>query len=287
MAYRIGWFSTGRDKEARDLFKSVRAAIKDGTIDAEIAYVFCNRCKGEREESDRFIELVKKSAVNLICFSSRSFEPELRKSALKESPDVGTRSEKLLRWRNGYDAEVLRLIEPFGAQVGVLAGYMLITGNLCDKLSLINLHPALPGGPKGTWQEVMWQLIEQRAERTGAMIHVVTPALDEGPPLTYAEVELRGAEFDPLRDSMDGKPKQETVDAIMSKEGENEPLFAQIRRREFELEIPLLVMTLKELAAGRLTIKGTDIRFNGKKLTRGLCLTDQVREYIRRKRIAS
>jgi phosphoribosylglycinamide formyltransferase-1 len=278
--YRIGWFSTGRDKEARDLFESVLAAINDGTIEAEIAYVFCSRCEGEREESDRFIELVEQSGVKVVCLSSRSFKPELRKAGLAESPDVGAPSEKLLTWRNEYDSEVCRLIEPFGAQVGVLAGYMLITGNLCERLPLINLHPALPGGPKGTWQEVMWQLIKERADRTGAMMHVVTPELDEGPPLTYAEVELRGPEFDPLWQDIERKVEKQGLDAVIDAEGENEPLFATIRAREFELEIPLLIMTLKELAAGRLTVEGTDIRFNDEKLAKGLRLTEQVQGYI-------
>jgi len=281
VAYKIGWFSTGRDKEARDLFESVLAAINEGTIEAEIAFAFCSRCEGEDEESDRFIELVRQSGVQVVCLSSRSFKPELRKAGLAESPDVGTPSEKLLTWRNEYDAELIRLIEPFGAQVGVLAGYMLITGNLCEKLPLINLHPALPGGPKGTWQEVMWQLIEERAERTGAMMHVVTPELDEGPPLAYAEVELRGPEFEPLWKDIDRKIEKQGLDGVIGAEGENEPLFATIRAREFELEIPLLIMTLKELAAGRLTVDGTNIRFKDEKLTNGLRLTNEVEEFIR------
>ncbi len=280
MPFRIGWFSTGRDEEAGELFRYVLNEIGAGTIEAEIACVFCSRCRGENAESDAFIKLVEESGVEVVCLSSRSFRPELRKAGLQESPDVGTPSEKLLQWRNEYDEAVFQLIEPFGAQVGVLAGYMLITGNLCVKLPLINLHPALAGGPKGTWQEVMWQLIEQRAECTGAMMHVVTPELDEGPPLTYAEVELRGGALDRLWDDMERKLEQNTLSDVIERGGEKEPLFAEIRRREFELEIPLLIMTLRELAAGRLTVHGVDIRFNGERLTEGLCLTEQVREYI-------
>ena len=130
----------------------------------------------------------------------------------------------------------------------------------------------------------MWQLIDERAERTGAMMHVATPELDEGPPLTYAEVELRGPEFDPLWEDVERKLEKEVLDTIINSESENEPLFAAIRAREFELEIPLLIMTLKELAAGRLTVEGTDIRFNGEKLTKGLRLTDQVQEFIQGRR---
>jgi len=281
--FRIGWFSTGRDEEARELFRYVLKEIDNGTINAEIACVFCSRCRGEDPESDAFIKLVEESAVEVICLSSHSFRPELRKAGIRKSSNVGTPSENLLQWRNEYDAEVFPLIEPFGAQVGVLAGYMLITGNLCVKLPLINLHPALPGGPKGTWQEVMWQLIEQRADRTGAMMHLVTPELDEGPPLAWAEVDLRGGRLDRLWEDMERKLEQNTLNDVIEMEGEKEPLFAEIRRRQFELEIPLLIMTLRELAAGRLTVEGVDIRFNGERLTKGLCLTEQVREYIRKR----
>jgi len=160
---------------------------------------------------------------------------------------------------------------------------MLITGNLCEKLPLINLHPALPGGPKGTWQEVMWQLIEEGAKRTGAMMHVVTPALDEGPPLSYAEVTLDGADFETLWEDMKRKLSKDRLSVIIDREGERESLFGEIRRHEFEIEIPLLIMTLKELAAGRLTIDGTEIRFNEKRLASGLRLTKQVQAYVRDK----
>ena len=43
MAYKIGWFSSGRDEAARELLKTVYSAIKDGFIKAEIAFVFSKR----------------------------------------------------------------------------------------------------------------------------------------------------------------------------------------------------------------------------------------------------
>ena len=94
-------------------------------------------------------------------------------------------------------------------------------------------------------------------------------------------MELRGAEFDPLWQDIEQKLEKQRLDAVIDAEGENEPLFATIRAREFELEIPLLIMTLKELAAGRLAVEDTDIRFNSELLTSGLRLTDQVGDYIR------
>ncbi len=56
--YKIGWFSTGRDKAARDLLTAVTDSIKQAEIKAEIAFVFCSREPGESEESDLFIKLV-------------------------------------------------------------------------------------------------------------------------------------------------------------------------------------------------------------------------------------
>ena len=56
---KIGWFSTGRDEAARDLLTTVVDKIRDGTIDGEIAFVFCNRERGEAAESDRFLDLVE------------------------------------------------------------------------------------------------------------------------------------------------------------------------------------------------------------------------------------
>ncbi|NIN00786.1 MAG: phosphoglycerate transporter, partial [candidate division Zixibacteria bacterium] len=79
-------------------------------------------------------------------------------------------------WRLDYDREVMARLQEFRPDLCVLAGYMLIVGpEMCQKYDMLNLHPAAPGGPAGTWQEVIWKLIETGAESTGAMMHLVTP----------------------------------------------------------------------------------------------------------------
>ena len=88
--------------------------------------------------------------------------------------------------REEFDRQVLQHLQGFDPDLCVLAGYMLYTGpELCRRFTMINLHPALPDGPIGTWQEVVWQLIEQRASETGAMIHLATEEWDRGPAITY------------------------------------------------------------------------------------------------------
>ena len=42
--YQIGWFSTGRDKAARDLLEVVLASIKRGEIKAEHIPALIKRC---------------------------------------------------------------------------------------------------------------------------------------------------------------------------------------------------------------------------------------------------
>ena len=64
MTYKIGWFSTGRDKAARDLLRVVQKSIDEGKIrNSKIAFVFSNRQRGENRESDRFFQLVEKLSL--------------------------------------------------------------------------------------------------------------------------------------------------------------------------------------------------------------------------------
>ena len=82
--------------------------------------------------------------------------------------------------------EVLELLGGYGVDVCVLAGYMLVVGSgLCRAWPMLNLHPALPDGPVGSWQEVVWRLIAERAGVTGVMTHLVTEDVDRGPVVSY------------------------------------------------------------------------------------------------------
>ncbi|HID07033.1 MAG TPA: hypothetical protein EYP10_07775, partial [Armatimonadetes bacterium] len=189
---RIGWFSTGRDEAARQLLQVALDAIRNGELNCDIAFVFCNRDWGEHPESDAFLRMVQDANLPLLIFSSAHFEPQLRRRGLSGDETA------LIQWRRSYDEHVWQLIQPFGAPLSLLAGYMLILSDtMCYRHTMLNLHPAIPGGPKGAWQDVMWQLIEQRADIAGAQIHIVTPQLDEGPPVAYCAFSLRTQHFIP------------------------------------------------------------------------------------------
>lgn len=238
---KIGWFTTARDKAALDLFKEVYHYIKIGSIHGSISYVFVSKEPDEGKWAEEFISQVKNMELKVITFSAKKFMPELREK------DRNT-------WRKLYHEKILDLL-PEEIDFGVLAGYMWITSEeFCNKLNLINLHPALPGGPKGSWEEVIWQLISARAFETGAMIHKVTPELDEGPALTYFRFNLRSEPFTKLWEETEKKLLSLGLTTLKNKEGKNNPLFLKIREEELKRELPLLLYTLKYLTEEKIQL---------------------------------
>jgi len=225
----IGWFSTGRDEAARQLLQAVQDKSHSGDINGKISFVFSNREPGEAKESDLFFELVRSYNIPLVCLSHKKFK------TAKEEEDLGIKKE----WRIKYDKEVNKNIEPFAPDLCVLAGYMLImSAELCQKYDMINLHPAPPGGPTGSWQEVIWTLIQNKAATAGAMMHLVTPELDRGPAVSYCLFSIKGEPF-----------------AEYWRKDNKDMLFRLIRQHELAREFPLIILTLQALSRGEVGIK--------------------------------
>ncbi|GAJ05730.1 unnamed protein product [marine sediment metagenome] len=124
--YQLGWFSTGRDKAARDLVQAVVNSIKRGEIEAEIAFVFSSREPGESKDSDFFLKLVEDYHLPLVCFSYQKFKAKV---------DTATEQTGVLPlWRFDYDREVMNQLQGFHPDLCVLTGYMLIVGReMCQK----------------------------------------------------------------------------------------------------------------------------------------------------------
>lgn len=240
----IGWFSTGRDEAACQLLEEAWQAIQAGDLKARIAFVFSNRERGEDSASDRFFDLVEGYDLPLVCLSSRRFGQE------RGEPPAHA-GEPLPSWRADYDRAAMHLLEAHPFDLGVLAGYMLIfTEEACQRYNLLNLHPAPPGGPAGTWQEVIWQLIERRAKTAGIMMHLATKELDQGPPVTYCTYSIRGRALDGPWAQVVGR----SVADVRASEGEDNRLFQEIRRQGVMRELPLVVATLRAFAEEKVHI---------------------------------
>lgn len=255
---QIGWFSTGRDEEARKLLDE--AIKKREFLGINIAFLFCNREYGEFAITDSFLEYAHSIGLKIITLSSRKFMPELRKTNREE-------------WREKYHKavwdKISNYVSEYKVEFSFLAGYMLIVGeSLIEKHLMLNLHPALPGGPKGSWQDVIWELIEKRASFTGAQIHIVTSELDAGPAVSFCKFSLKTPEYNILWNKLEKDLEEMTLYQIKSRYSEDYPLFKKIRENEFKREIPLILFTLKKITQEGLSIRNID-------------LSNEVDEYIK------
>jgi phosphoribosylglycinamide formyltransferase 1 len=272
--YGIGWFSTGRGQGSLNLLNAMVSAIKSGRVPAEIRFVFCSREPGDAEGSDRYIRQVQDYGLPLVFFSSKRFKPELRKQG-------GADPSALATWRLEYDREVMARLGSPDVSITVLAGYMLVLGpEMCATHAMVNLHPAAPTGPAGTWQEVIWELIRQRADESGNMMHLVIEELDKGPPITYGTFPIRGAGFDSLWAGLDDALKQKPLQEIAREQGESNPLFAKIRQEGARREIPLVVQTIKAFADGQLRLENRSIIAGGKPLAGPYCLNEAIEQEL-------
>ncbi len=157
---------------------------------------------------------------------------------------------------------------------------MLIVGpEMCSRYNMINLHPAAPGGPAGTWQEVIWQLMEQGAVQTGVMLHLVTPELDKGPVVSYCIFSIAGEPFDSYWHTIAGRG----INQMKREQGENNRLFRLIREYGLKREFPLILVTMRAFSQGRVGIgDGRVVDSSGRPMP-GYDLTSEIDELVRSK----
>lgn len=91
------------------------------------------------------------------------------------------------RPREEYDADLARIVQAFGVEWVVMAGWMHVwTDAFLQHFPsrVVNLHPALPGAfPGAHGIERAYEAYQKgKIEHTGVMVHLVPdPAVDEGP----------------------------------------------------------------------------------------------------------
>lgn len=262
---RLGWITTGRGEGSLGFLKTVLSAIENGDLKASIEFVFSNREYGEGKGSDKFFDFVEEKKIPLVNFSSSRFRKE-------------NGGAKWSNYRERFHLEVIERLSNFSPQVSVLAGYLLVTGHAMIKnMPMINLHPALPNGPSGTWMQVIAELIKNNADESGVMVHSVTEVLDEGPILSWCRYPIKGGSYDFLWDELQlGKNNR------VKKNLEETNLFRKIREDGIMYERPLLLQTLIAMASGEINVyEGNLIDGHGNPVQKsGLCLDEKVQHTL-------
>lgn len=270
--FRIGVLSSGWDEVAWQLVEEVSKNFK-------VAFTCLTREGGETRFGDLMIQNVRAAGIPLITFSSLKFKSWLRKLGKRLEGSSG-RSFVTDFWRRLHDREIMKLLPP--ADLIVLVGYMWwFSKEMCQKKVAINLHPALPRGPKGTYRDVIWQLIKERSIETGVMMHLVTPELDRGPVIASCRFPIRGGDFDSLWQEMEKRLEKESLEEIAKKESEENQLFKLIRQKGVIREFPMVTWTIKILKEGRIRIENDKvIDLEGQVWEGGYDLTQEINAAI-------
>jgi phosphoribosylglycinamide formyltransferase 1 len=237
---RIGWFTTGRGPGSLGLFTTMRSKIKSGEIDARLAFVFINREVKGNQYRAKLIAMAEEDGVPVIIIPSDTFRPDLKR-------------KDMTAWRDAYGDTLRDRVSEHGMDFGVLAGYMLILDPAtCQRYNIINLHPALPDTYQGTWEEIVRKVAEGDDDKYGSMVHVCTPELDRGTVVAYDEFDITDL--------------RRTHRSI-------EDLAKEIRAREVQREVPLLMETIRLLVKDEVVIKaGMVLDRNGGRMISPYCL---------------
>ena len=253
---RLGWFTTANGEGSYGLLFDTLEAIKSKKLIAKIEFVFVNRDFGQSDKTDDLINLVKKNNIPLVTLSSRKFRKNRKNKPWEELREI-------------YDIEVIEKLKKFNIDIAIHAGYMLIAPVLCSYFKTINLHPALPGETIGIWQKAIWDVILLEKSHTGAMIHLSTVNVDEGPVISYCEFSVKNNNYSELWE----EKKLYKNETILSDIGEKLPLFQKIRSESLLRERPLMIETLKAIQMGKISIENIEKPIN---------LTSLVEEYLYR-----
>ena len=216
-----------------------------------------------------------------------------------------------IHWRRNYDQELLDLISKHKVDALVFAGLLFVVGDdVVNNFVSLNLHPAAPNGPVGTWPEVIGSLIRHNAAETGVSIQLATPELDKGPVVAFSRFPVRGTVYEQLQqESMEKWARvydearnfaAHDLRTTSGSEGlhqfwlgfmagltgsvnpERDPLIAKIREEGLRREPLTLVEALRQFANGNVRIEDDRVvrDAEGQPLENGLDITQQIEDLL-------
>ena len=148
---------------------------------------------GRGSNLQAIINAVKSGKINAkisVVISNKKNAPGL-KIAEENNIDTFFLDPKQFKDRESFDREVAQILEKYGVDLVVLAGYMRILSDyFIDKFEgrLLNIHPSLIPAFQGLKPQK--RAIEYGAKFTGCTVHFVTKELDNGPIIIQAVVPV-------------------------------------------------------------------------------------------------
>jgi len=154
---------SGRGSNMEAVVRAAQAERWDATLGARIAAVVANRADAAG------LEVARALGVPTRALDHREFAS-----------------------REAFDAALMQMIDEYAPTLVVLAGFMRILsqGFVAHYAGrMINIHPSLL--PAFAGLHTHRQALQAGVKLHGATVHFVTPALDHGPIIAQAAVEVR------------------------------------------------------------------------------------------------
>ncbi|QQK75352.1 phosphoribosylglycinamide formyltransferase [Salicibibacter cibarius] len=170
---RIALFASGTGSNV----ESILEAIREGKIDVVPAFVFSDRPDAS------VLEKAKRYEVPAHTFQPRDFESKQQ-----------------------YEESLLQLLENYGVQWVILAGYMRLLGaTIVEPYAhqIVNIHPSLLPAYPGL--DAVGQALDAGADETGVTIHYVDAGMDTGTVIRQKAVPITA---DDTKDSLGEKIQQ-------------------------------------------------------------------------------
>jgi len=162
VALALGVLISGRGSN----LLAILEAIQQGTLDATVKVVVCNKAKAAG------LELAKERGIQTAFLDPKPFAQE-------DNP------------REAYDLAVGRVLQEYGVVCVALAGYMRIVTPALIRMfpsKMLNIHPSLLPAFPGL--DAQRQALEWGAKVSGCSVHFVTEGVDEGPIICQKAVAI-------------------------------------------------------------------------------------------------
>ena len=272
----IAWLTSARDDAAIRLLEDVLQQ------NLRPALVVCAVGRNTRSRDSQIAQICAAHDLPYERFFSEPFDCTSIESALGNIVDDKFCALTLVEFRRrSYDRSLGLIFDRYGCRKILLAGYMRIATPVLSEGGrvLINLHPAPPHGPTGSWQDVIWSLIAVRANVAGGMLHIVTEKVDRGPVVSYYTTPIDGDELAPLWSEFLAGGGYDSEQDFRGKP-EAIRLFDAIRNKQFIREAPLIILTLQGLLSGALKISSAGLTVDRDFMPRGLSLDEQIERML-------